>query len=115
MLVAAKYEEMHPPDIASFVYISADTYNKDQILVCCVPLLLCLLFANLHAFVLLLCHVLLLIADHGEHAVERVGVQPDSALCASLRRAAAVGLQGRPEPAQPGHVLAGAQRALVQD
>lgn len=32
MYVAAKYEEIMPPDIAEFVYITDDTYTKKQVL-----------------------------------------------------------------------------------
>lgn len=32
MLIAAKYEEMYPPEIRDFIYISANTYTKDDIL-----------------------------------------------------------------------------------
>lgn len=32
LFVAAKYEEMYPPEIAEFVYITDDTYTKKQIL-----------------------------------------------------------------------------------
>jgi len=32
MLVAAKYEEIYPPTIKEFVYISDNTYNREQVL-----------------------------------------------------------------------------------
>jgi len=32
MFVAAKYEEIYPPDVGEFVYITDDTYNKKQVL-----------------------------------------------------------------------------------
>jgi cyclin A len=32
MLVAAKYEEIYPPTIADFVYISDGTYKKHEVL-----------------------------------------------------------------------------------
>ncbi|CAG5123583.1 unnamed protein product [Candidula unifasciata] len=32
MFIAAKYEEIYPPDVAEFVYITDDSYNKQQIL-----------------------------------------------------------------------------------
>uniref|UniRef100_A0A1B6LX76 Uncharacterized protein n=1 Tax=Graphocephala atropunctata TaxID=36148 RepID=A0A1B6LX76_9HEMI len=32
MFVAAKYEEIYPPDVGEFVYITDDTYNKRQVL-----------------------------------------------------------------------------------
>lgn len=32
MLLAAKYEEIYPPEIRDFIYISANTYTKDDIL-----------------------------------------------------------------------------------
>lgn len=32
MFIAAKYEEIYPPDVAEFVYITDDTYNKRQVL-----------------------------------------------------------------------------------
>lgn len=32
MLLAAKYEEIYPPEIKDFIYISANTYTKDDIL-----------------------------------------------------------------------------------
>lgn len=32
MLLAAKYEEIYPPEIRDFIYISANTYSKDEIL-----------------------------------------------------------------------------------
>lgn len=32
MLIAAKYEEIYPPDVAEFVYITDDTYVKKQVL-----------------------------------------------------------------------------------
>lgn len=32
MLIAAKYEEIYPPDVAEFVYITDDTYAKNQVL-----------------------------------------------------------------------------------
>ena len=31
MFIAAKYEEIYPPDVAEFVYITDDTYNKKQV------------------------------------------------------------------------------------
>ena len=31
MFIAAKYEEIYPPDVAEFVYITDDTYNKRQV------------------------------------------------------------------------------------
>ncbi|KAB0798874.1 hypothetical protein PPYR_06754 [Photinus pyralis] len=31
MYIAAKYEEIYPPDISEFVYITDDTYNKKQV------------------------------------------------------------------------------------
>lgn len=31
LFIAAKYEELYPPDIADYVYITDDTYTKDQI------------------------------------------------------------------------------------
>lgn len=32
MFIAAKLEEIYPPDVADFVYITDDTYNKKQVL-----------------------------------------------------------------------------------
>merc|ERR1712059_232165 len=32
MFIAAKYEEIYPPDVGEFVYITDDTYNKRQVL-----------------------------------------------------------------------------------
>jgi len=32
MFIAAKYEEIYPPDVAEFCYITDDTYNKRQVL-----------------------------------------------------------------------------------
>lgn len=32
MFIASKYEEMYPPDVAEFVYITDDTYTKKQVL-----------------------------------------------------------------------------------
>jgi cyclin-A len=32
MFIAAKYEEIYPPDVAEFVYITDDTYSKSQVL-----------------------------------------------------------------------------------
>uniref|UniRef100_A0A7S1NPT6 Cyclin N-terminal domain-containing protein n=1 Tax=Eutreptiella gymnastica TaxID=73025 RepID=A0A7S1NPT6_9EUGL len=32
MLIGAKYEEIYPPEIKDFIYISANTYTKDEIL-----------------------------------------------------------------------------------
>jgi len=32
MFVASKYEEIYPPDVGEFVYITDDTYNKKQVL-----------------------------------------------------------------------------------
>jgi len=32
MFIAAKYEEIYPPDVTEFVYITDDTYNKRQVL-----------------------------------------------------------------------------------
>lgn len=32
MFLAAKYEEIYPPDVAEFVYITDDTYSKKQVL-----------------------------------------------------------------------------------
>ncbi|CAH0395431.1 unnamed protein product [Bemisia tabaci] len=32
MFVAAKYEEVYPPDVGEFVYITDDTYSKKQVL-----------------------------------------------------------------------------------
>lgn len=32
MFIAAKYEEIFPPDVAEFVYITDDTYSKKQVL-----------------------------------------------------------------------------------
>ncbi|BFZ14727.1 hypothetical protein BsWGS_17766 [Bradybaena similaris] len=32
MYIAAKYEEIYPPDVAEFVYITDDSYNKQQII-----------------------------------------------------------------------------------
>lgn len=32
MLVACKYEEIHPPVVEDFIYISDDTYSREQIL-----------------------------------------------------------------------------------
>ena len=31
MLVAAKFEEIHPPEVEEFVYITDDTYTKKQV------------------------------------------------------------------------------------
>ena len=31
MLVAAKFEEIHPPEVEEFVYITDDTYSKKQV------------------------------------------------------------------------------------
>lgn len=31
MLIAAKFEEIYPPDISDFVYITDDTYNAKQV------------------------------------------------------------------------------------
>jgi cyclin A len=31
MFIAAKYEEIYPPDVSEFVYITDDTYNKRQV------------------------------------------------------------------------------------
>lgn len=32
MFIAAKYEEIYPPDVSDFVYITDDSYNKKQVL-----------------------------------------------------------------------------------
>jgi cyclin A len=32
MFIAAKYEEIYPPDVGEFVYITDDTYSKIQVL-----------------------------------------------------------------------------------
>lgn len=32
MLIAAKYEEIYPPDVAEFTYITDDTYTRNQVL-----------------------------------------------------------------------------------
>jgi len=32
MFIASKYEEIYPPDVSEFVYITDDTYNKRQVL-----------------------------------------------------------------------------------
>ena len=32
MFIAAKYEEIYPPDVGEFVYITDDTYNKRQVI-----------------------------------------------------------------------------------
>ena len=32
MFIAAKYEEIYPPDVSEFVYITDDTYTKRQVL-----------------------------------------------------------------------------------
>jgi len=32
MFIAAKYEEIYPPDVAEFVYITDDTYTRNQVL-----------------------------------------------------------------------------------
>merc|ERR1712133_156360 len=32
MFIASKYEEIYPPDVGKFVYITDDTYNKRQVL-----------------------------------------------------------------------------------
>ena len=32
MFIASKYEEIYPPDVGEFVYITDDTYNKRQVL-----------------------------------------------------------------------------------
>lgn len=32
MFIAAKYEEIYPPDVSEFVYITDDTYSKKQVL-----------------------------------------------------------------------------------
>ncbi|GFR65181.1 cyclin-A2-like [Elysia marginata] len=32
MLIAAKYEEIYPPDVAEFVYITDDTYTRNQVI-----------------------------------------------------------------------------------
>ncbi|GLV35441.1 Cyclin A [Carabus blaptoides fortunei] len=32
MFIASKYEEIYPPDVGEFVYITDDTYNKKQVL-----------------------------------------------------------------------------------
>ena len=32
MLIAAKYEEIYPPEIRDFVYMTAKAYSKEQIL-----------------------------------------------------------------------------------
>ena len=31
MMVAAKFEEIYPPPIAEYVFISDNTYSKDQV------------------------------------------------------------------------------------
>lgn len=31
MLIAAKYEEIYPPSIEDFVYISDNTYTREQV------------------------------------------------------------------------------------
>ena len=31
MFIASKYEEIYPPDVGEFVYITDDTYNKRQV------------------------------------------------------------------------------------
>ena len=31
MFIAAKYEEIYPPDVSEFVYITDDTYTKRQV------------------------------------------------------------------------------------
>merc|ERR1712240_628464 len=32
MFIASKYEEIYPPDVGEFIYITDDTYNKRQVL-----------------------------------------------------------------------------------
>lgn len=32
MFIAAKYEEIYPPDVTEFVFITDDTYTKTQVL-----------------------------------------------------------------------------------
>lgn len=32
LFIASKYEELYPPEIGDFVYITDETYNKSQIL-----------------------------------------------------------------------------------
>jgi hypothetical protein len=32
MLIACKYEEIHPPEVNDFTYISDDTYTREQVL-----------------------------------------------------------------------------------
>ena len=32
MFIASKYEEIYPPDVSEFVYITDDTYTKRQVL-----------------------------------------------------------------------------------
>ena len=32
MLLAAKYEEIYPPEVKDFIYIAANTYTRDDIL-----------------------------------------------------------------------------------
>jgi len=32
MLLAAKYEEIYPPEVKDFIYISANTYTREEVL-----------------------------------------------------------------------------------
>ena len=32
MFIASKYEEIYPPDVGEYVYITDDTYSKKQVL-----------------------------------------------------------------------------------
>ena len=50
MFVAAKFEEIHPPEVDEFVYITDDTYTRSQVLWNCVDMkmhvIVCLSFLS---------------------------------------------------------------------
>ncbi len=48
MLIASKYEEIYPPEVRDFVYITDKTYSKEQILEMEYKILSCLSFEMLH-------------------------------------------------------------------
>jgi len=44
MMIAAKYEEIYPPQVGNFAYITDNAYDRDQILACERDVLTCLDF-----------------------------------------------------------------------
>ena len=44
LMIAGKYEEIYPPNISNYIYITDNAYSKEQILECEMKVLTCLDF-----------------------------------------------------------------------